>query len=184
MSENIESEVADDAPRMRKLEIASHVSEIVSSIAVVVTLVYLGFQIHQNTAQLQRAENNATQDQWQAVRLFIAGNEGAARIWHAGLTGEPLDDVDQMRFEALLAEHIWSTYHIWDRSQRGVFERGEFSRGAAIPLVRLLCTASGDEYWQRMKNAFHPDFVAEMDASIGKATADGQFGCAPPAPQP
>jgi hypothetical protein len=67
--------------------------------------------------------------------------------------------------EQLLAEHFWAAFHIWDRTQRGVFPKGTFEVTAAPLLSNLLRTARGDAWWRSAKTAgFIPAFVADVDA--------------------
>lgn len=71
--------------RGRTLETASHLSQIIASIAVFISLIYVGLQLSQNTAQLRRAENNATLTQFQAIRLSIIQNRDVAELLATGL---------------------------------------------------------------------------------------------------
>jgi hypothetical protein len=97
---------AAEKPSRGWLQDLSNASQVVGAIAVVASLIYVGFQLRQNTRQLQREENNATQAQWQTIRLTLAGDQDVAQLWVAGLNGEALDAVQRLRFESLLSEHI------------------------------------------------------------------------------
>lgn len=172
---------SDSAMRTEKrrlgLERLSLVSQIVGTVALVVSLIYVGLQLQQATHQLERAENNATQDQWQAIRLAIATSPDLARIWKEGLSGDTLDATEAYRFEALLAEHTWATFHIWDRTQRGIFELTEFMRGAAPPLAGWLCTPGGSAWWTERRSEYPPGFVADMDTAMARFAAVEDVEC-------
>lgn len=149
------------------LERGSHLSQIVGSVAVVISLIYVGLQLQQNTAQLQRGENNATETQFQAIRLFIAGNRDVAEMISGGLSGQrTLDAADTLRLETLLSEFTWSTFHIWDRARRGLLDKEEFVRGGAPNLAVLLCTARGGDWWRRTRMQFVAAFVADVDKAV------------------
>lgn len=151
----------------RRFEFASHLSQIVATIAVIVSLVYVGLQLSQNTAQLRRAENNATLTQFQAIRLSIYQNRDVAELLAGGLYGDqPLDPADELRMEAFLSEFTWSTFHIWDRARSGFLEKEEFTRGGAPNLARLLCTPRGAAWWQQVKGQFAAGFGQEVDVAI------------------
>src|SRR5215831_470179 len=105
----------------------SYLAQIVASIGVIVSLIFVGLQIKQNTRALQRTEHNSTMEQWTVIRQAIAQNRDIAELLTAGLQGErALDAADQLRLEQMLAEHAWAAFHIWDRTQRRIFPSGNF----------------------------------------------------------
>jgi hypothetical protein len=155
-------------PARRRLEQASHVSQVIASIAVVISLVYVGLQLQQTTAQLKRGENNATLTQFQAIRLSIIENREVADLLTRALYGRlPLDPADQLRLESFLSEFTWSTFHIWDRARTGLLDKEEFTRGGAPNLARMLCTQHGGAWWMRDKAQYAEGFVQDVDKAIG-----------------
>ncbi len=105
----------------------SYLAQIVASIGLIVSLIFVGLQIRQNTGALQRNEHNSTMAQWTVIRMAIARNRDIGELMTAGLNGErDMDAADQLRLEQMLAEHAWAAFHIWDRTQRGIFPKGTF----------------------------------------------------------
>src|SRR6185295_9358138 len=105
----------------------SYLAQIIASVGVVVSLIFVGLQIRQNTGVLQRDEHNSTMEQWTVIRQAIAQNRDIAELMTAGLQGErALDAADQLRLEQMLAENAWASFHIWERTQRGIFPKGTF----------------------------------------------------------
>jgi len=166
---------AVDQPPRVWLHDLSQVSQIVGSIAVVASLVYVGLQVQQNTRQLQLYQNDATQSQWQAIRLLVASNREVAELWVAGLNGDALDAVQRLRFESLLAEHIWATMQIYYR-----FGTGEFESTSGPPLARWLCTRGGALFWQKNKPAFPAYFVREVGATMTRLPPEERANCPTP----
>jgi hypothetical protein len=66
----------------------SYLAQIVASVAVIVSLIFVGLQIKQNTSVLQRSEHNSTMAQWTVIRMAIAKNRDIAELMTAGLHGE------------------------------------------------------------------------------------------------
>ena len=115
----------------------SDLAQIVASIGVIVSLIFVGLQIKHNTGALQRNEHNSTMAQWTVIRQAVAGNRDIAELMTAGLRGErALDAADQLRLEQMLAEYTWAAFHIWDRTQRGVFPKGTFEATCGPLLLR------------------------------------------------
>ena len=148
----------------------SYLAQIVASVAVVASLIFVAFQIKQNTGALQRNEHNSTMAQWTVIRMAIAGNREIAELMTAGLHGErALDAADQLRLEQMLAEHAWAAFHIWDRTQRGIFPKGTFEATGGALLCALLRTAGGGTWWRSAKQTgFLPGFVLDVDALLAR----------------
>jgi hypothetical protein len=84
---------------------------------VVVSLIFVGLQVRQNTGALQRNEHNSTMAQWTVIRMAIAKNRDIAELMTGGLRGErALDAADQLRLEQMLQENAWASFHIWERT--------------------------------------------------------------------
>lgn len=152
------------------LEQLSYLAQIVGTVGVIVSLVFVGFQIKANTAALQRNEHNSTMEQWTVIRMAIAQNRDIAVFMTAGLNGErAMDAADQLRLEQFLAEHAWAAFHIWDRAQRGIFPKGTFEATGGALLRGVLRTARGGDWWRSAKTiGFIPQFVADVDALLAK----------------
>ena len=152
------------------LEQLSYLAQIVASVGVVVSLIFVGLQIRQNTRALERTEHNSTMEQWTVVRMAVAKNRDIAEFMTAGLDGERvLDAADQLRLEQMLQECSWACFHIWDRTQRGVFPMGTFEWTGGAFLCRLLRTARGGTWWRSAKSTgFIPGFVADVDAMLAR----------------
>jgi hypothetical protein len=157
------------------LEQISYLAQLVASVGVVLSLIFVGLQIRQNTATLQRNEHNSTMAQWTVIRMAIARNRDIAELMTAGLHGESaIDAADQLRLEQLLAENVWAAFHIWDRTQRGVFPKGTFELTCGPHLCGLLRTARGGAWWRSTKNAgFIPEFAGDVDAVLARDIAQG-----------
>ncbi len=148
----------------------SYLAQIVASLGVIVSLIFVGLQIRQNTRELQRTEHNSTMAQWTVIRQAIAQNRDIAELMTAGLHGErEMDAADQLRLEQMLAEHAWASFHIWDRTQRGVFPKGTFELTAAPLLCSLLGTPRGAAWWNSAKHkGFIPAFIMDVDAMLAR----------------
>jgi hypothetical protein len=152
------------------LELWSGLAQIVGSVGVVVSLIFVGLQIRQNTGALQRNEHNSTMTQWTVIRMAIAQHRDIAELMTAGLHGATLDAADQLRLEQMLQENAWASFHIWDRTQRGVFPQGTFELTGGALLASLLKTPRGEAWWRDAKHiGFLPAFVADVDAVLANA---------------
>src|SRR6202162_1542615 len=139
----------------------SYLAQIVASVGVFVSLIFVGLQIRQNTGALERNEHNSTMAQWTVIRMAIAKNRDIAELMTAGLQGESaLDAADQLRLEQMLQENAWASFHIWERTQRGIFPKGTFEATGGALLNTLIRTPGSESWWQKAKHVgLHPRFV-------------------------
>src|SRR5437762_12107122 len=125
----------------------SYLAQIVASVGVIGYLTFVGLQIKHNTGALQRNEHNSTMAQWTVIRQAIAGNRDIAQLMTAGLSGErALDAADQPMLAQMLSENAWAAFHMWDRTQRGVFPMGAFEATAGALLCGVLRTMRGEAW--------------------------------------
>ena len=145
-------------------------AQVVGALGLILSLLFVGLQIRHNTAALQRNEHNSTMAQWTVIRQAIATNRDVAELMTAGLHGESaLDAADQLRLEQMLQEYAWASFHIWDRTQRGVFPKGTFEATAGVMICDLLRTARGGAWWASAKSkGFIPAFIADVDALLAR----------------
>mgnify|MGYP003386593842 CR=1 FL=1 len=150
------------------LEQLSYLAQIIGSSGVILSLVFVGLQVRQNTAALQRNEHNSTMSQWTVIRMAIVENRDLAQLMTDGLSGQrALDSADQLRLEQFLQEQGWAAFHIWDRTRRGVFSKGTFEATGGALLGGLLKTPYGEAWWRDAKGVgFLPGFVADVDAML------------------
>jgi hypothetical protein len=148
----------------------SYLAQIVASVAVVASLIFVALQINHNTRALERTEHNSTMAQWTVIRMAIAQNRDIAELMTAGLHGErAMDAADQLRLEQMLQENAWAAFHIWDRTQRGIFPTGTFEATGGAPLNGLLRTTGGGNWWRGAKHIGFPHgFVSDVDALLAK----------------
>src|SRR3954449_8235249 len=123
------------------------ISQLIAAVGVILSLVFVGLQIKQNTRALQRTEHNSTMEQWTVIRQAIAQNRDIAELMTAGLQGErALDAADQLRLEHMLGENLWASFHIWERTQRGIFPKGTFELSTGQYVKELLTTVRGEAW--------------------------------------
>ena len=75
-----------------QLEQLSYASQIIGTLGVILSLIFVGLQIRQNTAALQRNEHNSTMTQWSVIRMAIAENRDVGVLMTSGLNGEQVLD--------------------------------------------------------------------------------------------
>lgn len=150
------------------LEEFYYVSQIVATVAIIGSLLFVGAQIWQSRVQFFRAEANATQAQFSAFRALIINDPAIAKLWLDGLADpDALDPADSFRHTMLLSEFFWATFHNFDRRRNGV-KRAHSWQPAG--LERIVSSPGGRKYWKQVRSSFDPEFQKAVDALQGGQT--------------
>jgi len=109
-------------------------------------------------------------EQWSVIRMAMVKNADLAELMASGLDGSRLSDrTDQLRLEQMLSEIAWAAFHIWDRTQRGIFPKGTFEFTGGAYLCAVLATRGGGDWWLKARKfGFLPDFVSDVDQQLNK----------------
>ena len=102
-------------------EVLSTLAEVIGAAAVVVSLIYLGVQIRQNTRQVEEqakgqrfAVLGVLGDQWRGFRSNVTSDPRAANIWRRGNEDlSQLEADERVSFDFLMAEFFWAFAYNW-----------------------------------------------------------------------
>lgn len=151
------------------LEAVTSIAEVIASIGVLISLIFVGYQYRQHSHLIERGEQNATMAEWSKIRMAIVQDPAFAELWHAARTGErTLSDVESLQVDTFLEEYLWAAYHVWDRTNRGLFNHGRFEDAAGPMVGSVLVTPHARAWWPEARNVLPPAFVAEVDAALAR----------------
>lgn len=137
-------------------------SEIVSSVAILATLVYLGLQMQQNTAAIQAQSRQSMLDADMALLNTWSANPELA----LGLTGQgELSDAEKASVYFAFAAFMRSRESHWFQYQHDVLDETTW-QAYRNPIPRMLSTKRGGDYWRVGRVGFDAGFVEEVDKFI------------------
>ena len=157
------------------------IGELVSAIAVVISLIYLAFQIRQNTNQINqntRAVRASAIDSSighaMASRQAVIESEDIARIFHTGASApDSLSELELLRYRLLLHNVFWAIWNIYSQSRFADLPTETWA--SQIPLIqRLLSSEGGIWFWNNYGHEFEPSFQAEVEAIINSPSRAGE----------
>jgi hypothetical protein len=150
---------------MEKLQKWAHIAEITGAVAVVLSLLYVGYQIKENTdAQLSATENNlfnlgVALDEWYMDPGFV---EVVAR---ANSDFSSLSDVERLRF----ARHVGMSLNLWTYAWKS-YTRGQIDQGEWDAWNNWFVEEMDNPAWRTIyedkRDGYHVGFQAHVDASI------------------
>jgi hypothetical protein len=135
------------------------VGEMLGGIAVIVSLVYLSFQVRQNTRALRASSTEtavASLRDW--MRPLILDAE-AARLFRTGIEGEwqRFSADDRARFLHILFGYLKTFENFHYQYRQGTLER-DLWEGWYNILSAYVLSPGVQAYWQTRRNAFSPQF--------------------------
>ena len=148
------------------LDQIANIAEISAAALVIVTLIYVGIQIKQNTDTLKVSTAHNTAEDFSAPYLLIAERGEMADIFFRGAQDiEALESVERVRL------YFW--FHKLFRTYENAFY--QFTRGAleVVPfegltqqLVILKTLPGVQTYWQDRKDFYNKKFQEYVDNEI------------------
>ena len=154
------------------IEFVTAAADAVAAIAVVVSLAYLGRQIHISNLQSQAAARYSFLDAYGAGNATIASSTEASSVFHRGLTNGELSDAEKVQFTVLVGTflNIWSV--MYDLHQEGQLPESQWIV-VRTDIHSMFGSGGGLKFWQHIgqKNV-SPEFagfVNEMLSSDNSA---------------
>jgi len=150
------------------------IGELVSAAAVVVSLVYLAFQIRQNTRQIdentkaaQAAAFDSSINHTFMARTVIIENEDLARIYLEGSKApEALSDEELLRYRLILHNILWSIWNMQSQARVGELYSETWNAQLAT-LERIVSTPGFRWFWANYSQEFGASFqriVGDLEA--------------------
>jgi hypothetical protein len=146
-----------------KLSDWANIAEIVSAIAVVCSLLYVGYEVHLNTIETRATNIQAMAAQSQALNLAVATNADLTEIlgtpWNE-LTASQVNQIRRFLSTALRgAETSFILY------SKGMLDE-RYWRAKAREILVFLEDEGWQEQWRMGRDLFDPDFATWVDKAI------------------
>jgi len=153
---------------MNKLAQFGLVAEIVAAIAVVVSLLFLAFQVREQSAQLARQVGQDRLATFSEARRAVFSESYPGEILDKAVTmPDQLSEGERFVLDNLFSEIIFAAYYY--HSDIGA---GEIAGGAWTLTMDWVSKALSNEYglswWSAHKNNFAPDFAREIDQALNE----------------
>jgi hypothetical protein len=97
----------------RRLSDWASIAEIVASISVVISLLFVGFQVRENTTEMQAAQSNSFYDAVREIELAALSNEHLMDPIAKGLSGRRSEMSDQDI--SYYRSYIGSLFTVWEQ---------------------------------------------------------------------
>jgi hypothetical protein len=136
----------------------SQISQTLGSAAIVASLLFVGFQIRQNTIATRAASHHAVSEALNQVNLLWARNKEVARIWLAGLSDRrALTPEERWRFDSTMRAYLHVCETMYTQADWGAGDIGIVT--AEENGIKNVFSSEGvKEWWAENPFGFSPDF--------------------------
>ncbi len=147
-------------------EIVGAISEPVSAIVVVVTLIYVARQIHQVNTQSQASARYSFIDAYGQMNTSISSDKEVASIFRRGFKGLELDEDEHYQFFALVGQFLNTWSARYDLHQEGLLPENQWTM-VRKDIITLMTEAGGRSFWERHgKHSVHDAFRKAIDEAL------------------
>ena len=148
------------------LEALGNLGDFVGGTAVIITLLYLAWQIRRNTASLHATSRQDVVESFRQWNRQIYETDGLAEIVQSGMLRYPdLPQPDRLKYASYLADHGLHFQSVLALYESGALE--EETYGAYLDFfASQLLTPGGEAFWSEYRFVFPVNMSQAVDARI------------------
>ena len=152
----------------QKLSNWASIAEIISGVAVVVTLVFLIVELRGNTEEIRAATLTTVAANNQTNILTLLSNPELADIVYRDLQGEDLSPFDNFRVSQYYGLLFRSTEQSFIAFRAGRLEEEIFQTRAQVPIDLIFGTELGQRRWSERRDSgwYVEDFARWLDTEL------------------
>ena len=157
------------------IEFVTAAADAVAAIAVVVSLAYLGRQIHISNLQSQAAARYSFLDAYGAGNAAIASSTEASSVLYRGLSGGELSDAEKVQFTVLVGTflNIWSV--MYDLHQEGQLPESQWII-VRTDIHSMFGGGGGLKFWQDVgERNVSPEFAGFVNEMLSSGSSAYDF---------
>ena len=153
--------------RLKLSEWAS-VAEILGAVALIVSLIYVGYQVNLNTSAIRSAAANDASVAMQTWYLEMGSNRQSSDMWFNAMTSpEPLATHDEFQFMMMMHAVLLGMQNSYLLSREGTIDV-EFREGITIAIVAVKDLPGMRRFWRQRKGFFHSGFAEYVDGLLAR----------------
>jgi hypothetical protein len=151
-----------------KLSEWANVAEILGAVAVIVSLIYVGYQVNVNTSAIRSAAANDASVAMQTWYLEMGSNRQSSDMWFNAMTSpEPLATHDEFQFMMMMHAVLLGMQNSYLLSREGTIDV-EFREGITIAIVAVKDLPGMRRFWRQRKGFFHSGFAEYVDGLLAR----------------
>ena len=148
------------------LDQIANIAEISAAAFVIVSLIYVGIQIRQNTRTVRGSTLQKNTDFWGTLFLRLVEPE-VARAYAAGLAGQPdIRPAHYTQFFFICRAMFLGLENQYYQFRHGILDQATYLGYERSIQTQLLAFPGFRVWWQQSRAVFSPAFIAHVDSMI------------------
>lgn len=141
------------------------VGEIISAIAVVISLLYLAVQIRNQNRESRLSTINNSLAEWNSLLSLVADNSELADIWNRGLKNEELTETEEVRFRGFVNSYFRVVEGLYLQHLEGRLDNRVW-QGIGTGTMEMLASAGLHRFWSHRKQWYSREFQEYVEKTI------------------
>lgn len=152
----------------------SNIAQALAAVATVLSLLFVGVQIRQNTRALKATSHHAITDSFNALNVLVYSDPRVARLQRLGLAGiGNFDEDEALQFSWLLLANFRIFETLFYQYKTGTMEEQLYE--AELRTLNWIASQPGFQAWWTVNPiSFSTEFRAFIDGLISEARVAGQ----------
>ena len=152
-------------------EMFAAIAELLSATGVIISLVYVGSQVRQNTKMMHAASIDATSGASNYVREQIVAHADVASLYNKGNRNpDELTDEEAVRYRVLIHSILWTSWNSYAQTQLTGLDRSVFE--AQKPFIRRIVSSPGGKwFWRAYRSEFEASFRETIEEILASSPA-------------
>ena len=139
------------------------VGELIGALAVIITLIYVGRQIHQANAQTQAMSRYSLIEALGEINLLIAGSKENASVMRRGLEDQALDADESIQFFTIIGQFTNTASVLFDLHNDGLLPDNQWLL-IRKDIISIFSEPGGQRFWtEKGRLGVHPRFRDAVD---------------------
>ena len=155
--------------------VISGVADTAAAFGVIGSLIFVGFQVRQNSRGLRQA---AIQSQTAAytdmISSYASTSETAEIMWQGMQDPNGLTGASRMRYDIFMNNMFRSTQNVFWQREQGVFDKDLFF-GLTKAAVNMMAFKGPRTVWALRRDQYTPAFQAFMDQMIAEGEDNASY---------
>jgi hypothetical protein len=153
------------------LEDIYYVGQTIAVVALFLSIVFVGYQIRQNTRAIKATSHHAVTDSFNQLNALLIGDPSLGRMWRLGMAGlKNLGEDEQVSFSFMLLAYSRIFETLYYQYKNGTMEKKLYA--AELRTLEWTVARPGFlEWWADNPISLSAEFRAFIDRLIAEASA-------------
>ncbi|MEX0645271.1 MAG: hypothetical protein WD076_08170 [Parvularculaceae bacterium] len=151
---------------------AALIAQIAGVLLVIPSILYLAFQIHQNTKQLKAAARYQFVEATGQINAVMAGDKSAASVFRRGISDyASLDEDERWQFLIIIGQHLQIHSVMFELYEDGLLPETQW-HNVRKDILSIVRSDGGKRIWEEFgKGGLDAKFVAYVERASASAEA-------------